>query len=119
LEEKREEKMKNMADKYKAVFLSDSPLKVELINKRISFNPANLIPMDDYGTIFPTLRLVDIWGIHTVDSGVLINSDRNEVILSKPLLINDSVISGNGWNIKLNDPWELVKVSSEYTLKKK
>jgi hypothetical protein len=42
--------------------------------------------MDDYGTIYPTLRLVDIWGILTVDSGVLINSDRSKVILSKPLL---------------------------------
>jgi hypothetical protein len=119
LEEKREEKQKYLTDKYKDVFLSDSVLNIKLINKRISFNPGNLIPMEDYGTIFPTLRLVDIWGILTVDSGVLINSDWSKVILSKPLLINDSVISGNGWKIKLNDQWELVKVSSEYTLKKK
>lgn len=118
-EEKREKEQQYLIEKYKAVFLKDSILNIKLINKRISFNPGNLIPLEDYGTIYPTLRLVDIWGVLTVDSGALINTDRSKIIISKPLFVKDSVILGNGWKIKLNNSWSLVKDSSKYTLKKK
>jgi hypothetical protein len=118
-EEKREKKQQYLIEKYKAKFLKDSILNIKLINKRISFNPGNLIPLEDYGMIYPNLRLVDIWGVLTVDSGALINTDRTKIIISKPLFAKDSIIRGNGWEIKLNDSWRLVKDSSGYTLKKK
>jgi hypothetical protein len=118
-EEKREKKQQYLIEKYKAIFLKDSILNIKLINKRISFNPGNLIPLEDFGTIYPTLRLVDIWGVLTVDSGALINTDRSKIIISKPLFIKDSVILGNGWKINLYNSWKLVKDSSEYTLKEK
>jgi hypothetical protein len=118
-EEKREKNQQNLLEKYRAVFLKDSILNIKLINNRISFNPGNLIPLENYGTIYPTLRLVDTWGILTVDSGALINTDRNKIILSKPLFVKDSIIKGNGWEIKLFPSWKLVLDSSAYTLKKK
>jgi len=118
-EEKREKRQQYLIDKYKAIFLNDSILNIKLINKRISFNPGNLIPLENYGTIYPNLRLVDIWGVLTVDSGALINTDRSEIRISKPLHIKDTVILGNGWKINLNNSWKLVKDSSEYTLKEK
>jgi hypothetical protein len=117
-EEKREKKQHDMIEKYKTIFFNNTILNIKLINKRISFNPGNLIPLEDYGMIYPNLRLVDIWGVLTADSGALINTDRSKIIISKPLSAKDSIIRGNGWQIKLNDSWKLVKDSSGYTLKK-
>jgi hypothetical protein len=118
-EEEREKKQQDIIEKYKAKFFNDTILNIKLINKRISFNPGNLIPLEDFGIIYPNLRLVDIWGVLTADSGALINTDRSKIIISKPLSAKDSIIRGNGWQIKLNDSWKLVKDSSGYTLKQK
>jgi len=46
-------------------------MKIFLENMSISFDPRNLVPLDDVGTVYPNLRITDNWQILSVDSGAL------------------------------------------------
>lgn len=41
------------------------------------------------------------------------------VTVSKPLNITDTLVSGDGWELKLNPNWNIEKIGSKYELKKK
>ena len=107
-------------EKYKKVFLSDSILEINLENMRIGFNPSNIMPLDSLGTVYPNLRITDNWGILKVDScGALVSPNWKSVTVSYPNSITDTLISGKGWKLKLNDKWELEKTGVKYKVSRK
>ena len=62
------------------MFQNDSVLVIHLENRKIGFNPSNLIPLDSLGTVFPFMRITDNWGILDVDScGALMNNEWDKV----------------------------------------
>ena len=66
---------------------------------------------------FKDLRIVDNWGILEVDScGALMSSEWNKVTISYPTHITDSLITGQGWRLKLNKSWRLSKNDIMYNL---
>jgi len=65
------------------------------------------------GTAFTQIELL------TVEKGALLGKNWQEVIVSKPTEITDTIIKGDGWQLKLNKNWELIKIGKNYTLKKK
>ena len=77
----------------------------------MSFNPANLIPLDvDEGTIYPTIRISDNWGILTVTTGgALLSPGHVWAVVSEPVEIKEDEIIGNGWHIELNKNYYLEK----------
>ena len=88
-------------------------------NMSINFNPGNLIPYKNLGTVYPNLRVTDDWGILSVKKGALLDKNWKAVIVSKPTKITDKIIEGDGWQLKLNKSWKLIKIGNNYTLKKK
>ena len=50
--------------------LVDGPvLAIPLQQMNMQFNPGNLVPLDGLGTVYPDIRIVDVWGILTVSKG--------------------------------------------------
>lgn len=119
-ENERENSAIERNNTYKRLFLHDSVLIIDLENRRIGFDPLQLYPFDTLGTIFPIMRVTDNWGVLDVDScGVLMNKEWSKITASHPQKITDSLITGNGWRLKLDALWKLEKAGNGYRVMKK
>ena len=101
----REIKKKQVVNDYKKIFVSGRKLIASFVNMKIQFDPRNLIALDNYGTVYPTLKIVDDWGILEVSKGALITSDWKKVIVSYPMKIEGNSLTGDGWQLTLNNGW--------------
>lgn len=92
-------------DRYRELFFDLPHLEIRLEDMNMSFDPRNLIPLDeDEGTVYPQVEISDNWGILTVvGGGALLRSDWRWVIVSEPLEITGSMVKGDGWVIQLNE----------------
>ena len=87
----------------------------------ISFDPRNLVPLEGYGTVYPTMRVSDNWGILTVNEGALLGNNWDRIVLSEPIMTTSEKSSGKGWTLQINIGYTVEKNNSDgnYTLKKK
>jgi len=63
------------------------------------------VPLDSLGTVYPTIRVVDVWGVLTVSRGALMNSTFSRIYVSAPDRLSASPIQGDGWTLELNAGW--------------
>lgn len=105
--------------RYRDMFLGDSVLTIQSVHMGVGFSPGNLVPLDSLGTVYPNLRITDVWGILEVDScGALISSDWKHVSVAAPRRVADSLAEGRGWKLKPATGWKLLRVNGRYTLGK-
>ncbi len=117
-ETEREEKQKELFSKLEAKFQINPILTIPIVSMNISFSPGDLIPFKDIGTVYKNIRITDKWGSLTAEDA-LVGKMWKKVVVSEPTEITDTIIKGNGWKLELNEDWKLVKISDNYTLKKK
>lgn len=116
-ENKREQKrIKRLNELYKT-YTDSIVFVINFQNMNISFNPNNIVPLENLGTYYPTLKVIDDWGILSVEEGALISTNWDKVIVSKPLKISDTLIEGKSWKLKLNKGWSILRDKENYTLK--
>lgn len=110
---KEEEHQKTLSD-YVVKFTKQSVLTIKLIKMNINFNPNNLFDLGEYGTIYPTAEIKDVWGQLTVSEGGVLM--KNWSIITLPagdgISVNGQVIEGKGWKIILQADWKMVKKDS-------
>ena len=112
-ETKRAVTNNSVLDEYRDKFLDQPHLEIRLEDMKMSFNPKNLVPLDeDEGTVYPTVTINDNWGVLTVkEGGALLRSDWRWVSVSKPLEITEELITGDGWEIELNEGYQIQEMS--------
>jgi hypothetical protein len=115
----RDNDQKKLIAEYEIKFLKNPTLTIQFENMNIGFNPSNIMPLKDLGTVYPNLRVTDNWGILTVENGALLSNNWDKVTISEPTEISDKLIEGDGWKLELNTNWELNKKEENYTLRKK
>lgn len=106
--------------------LVDGPVLILPLGQQMSFSfdPNNLLPLDNLGTIYPTLRIADAWGVLEVDGGALMIRDRERpgvVHVPAPVDINARPVQGEGWTLQLAEGWRLEKATAregDYVLKR-
>lgn len=118
-ETNRDRKQKELLIKFDKLYENNPVMIIPLKNINISFNPGNLIPYRNSGTIYLNLKIIDNFGILTAEKGALINKKWDKVIVSKPEKIKEKTIEGDGWKLELNNNWEIIKMDENYTLKEK
>ncbi len=67
-------------------------------------------PLDNLGTVSPTMRLTDDWGILEVtEGGALLSPGWDQVIVPAPAAVPPAAanVSGPGWTIDLKAGWKL------------
>lgn len=117
-ETRRADKQKEVIALLDKKFQENPILTIPLENMNIGFNPSNLIPYRELGTVYPNLRITDTWGILTVDKGALVDKNWGHVIVSEPIKTDNNIIEGDGWKLELDNNWEVVKIEENYMLKK-
>lgn len=121
-ETKRATVNNELLDNYRNLFFEQPHLEIRIENMEMSFDPKNLIPLDeDEGVVYPTIKISDNWGILTVESGgALLRNDWRWVIVSEPLEITKDKVIGDGWIIELNEGYFIEETSNGvYLLSKK
>lgn len=118
-ETKREERIKQVTAEYKTKFIEQPHLEIRFEKMSISFDPRNIMPIEGYGSVYPTLRISDNWGILTVSDGALLGTNWDKISVSEPTLIDTNRVAGNGWTIDLNKGYFVEKNYSDknYSLK--
>ena len=108
-ETKRYSSNNSLLDEYRNKFLEQPHLEIRLENMNMTFDPKNLIPLDeDEGTVYPSIMINDSWGVLTVEEGgALLRSDWRWIIVSEPLDVIESLVIGDGWKIKLNEGYQI------------
>ncbi len=120
-ETRRDEEKAERIAAFRSLFIVKPHFNIRLDKMSISFDPRNLVPLEGYGTIYPTMRISDNWGILTVTEGALVGSNWDKVTVSEPELITPLKVSGNGWVLELYSGYAVEKDSTDgnYLLMKK
>lgn len=118
-ETEREKKRIEKIAKLKTKFLESRTLELPFQNMNISFDPRNITPLENLGTVYPNLRVTDNWGILTVEDGALLASNWSKVTVSEPTNISDELVKGDGWKLELNPEWKVEKIDNKFKLIKK
>jgi len=106
--------------RYRAALVDGPVLKLPLQRMRIQFNPDEVYPLDQLGTVYPSLRIVDNWGVLTASAGALVAPGFDRVTVSAPLESSLRPLRGEGWTLELNEGWALVpgERRGDYALKR-
>ena len=105
-EHKREQERIETIASLKKQF-SDNALELPFMQMNISFNPGEVIALENMGMVYPNIRVTDKWGILNVTDGALLDKNWGGITVSKVTDVSDSLIVGSGWDLRLNEGWAL------------
>ncbi len=111
-ETKRAEAKRKLISEYKDRFVEQPHLELYFEKMSVSFDPRNMMPLEDKGTVYPTIRVTDNWGVLNAEKGALMSPDWKKISLTLPTDSKGSKITGDGWTLELNEPYTLSKDSS-------
>ncbi|HUL44289.1 MAG TPA: hypothetical protein VLY03_08025 [Bacteroidota bacterium] len=115
----RKQRTDSLRAEYKKEFLEQPHLDIPFEKMNISFNPDNIMPLEDKGTVYPDLRITDNWGVLTATKGALVGLLWEKVTVTAPTKIGNAVVEGNGWRLELQKGYSVKKdgKSKNYFLK--
>lgn len=111
-EAEREEKTKKLIAEYKLKFIQQPHFEIKFEKMNVSFDPRNIVPLEDKGTVYPNIRVTDVWGILTVENGALMSPNWDKISITNPIKTENKKISGDGWTLELADHYTIVKDES-------
>jgi len=106
-EEIREAQIKEVIANYKRLLIEQPHLEIVFEKMSVSFNPSNIVALEDKGTVYPTMRITDKWGVLVVEQGALMSPNWDRVSVSEPIVIEGNKISGKGWTLELKESYSI------------
>lgn len=92
-ETEREAKTKRLVTEYKSKFIGQTHFEIKLEKMNIAFDPGNIIPIENNGSVYINARITDNWGILTVNKGCLMSPGWDKISLSVPLKLKIKPLS--------------------------
>jgi hypothetical protein len=119
-EEKRLADIRENIHKLISTFTEKPVVFLELESPYFDFEPEDIHSLDTLGILYNSMRVSDNWGKLTVDKGgcLVSNNFRYLRITAKGYKADKNRISGEGWQLTLNNDWELVAVDQNYFVRK-
>jgi hypothetical protein len=119
-ETEREDKRRRLVAMHKARLVEGPVLVLPLRKMQMQFNPNNLQPLDSLGTVYPDIRIVDLWGILTVSKGALMGPSFDKIQVPAPADPGGRTVQGDGWTLELEAGWSLTpgERKGDFTLRK-
>ena len=94
--------------RYTAEFIDSPTLTLDLTHMQVQFNPQNLQPLGEMGTVYPTIRITDDWGVLQASEGALLKPDWSALVVTAPQSTTESAVSGQGWTLHLTSGWKII-----------
>jgi hypothetical protein len=122
ISKEEDDRMKSIHEelhKLTSTFTGKEVVYIELVSPYFDFEPEDVQPVDTMGTLYSSIRVSDNWGKLTVEKGGCLISGSNRYIrmTAKDINFEKNRVVGNGWNLILNQGWELSKVDQNYILR--
>jgi hypothetical protein len=118
----REEEIQEYINKQLSTFVEKPVVYIELESPYFDFEPEDIQPLGPEGTLYKQIRISDNWGKLTVDKrgeGCLMSNNFKFLrVPAKGYNINKNHIEGDGWDLILNNGWEILSVDENYFLRK-
>jgi hypothetical protein len=109
-ESARDAELKKKKADYRARLVDGPVLKIPFEQMHFEFDPNAVFTLDDFGNVYPHLRITDNWGVLEVTSGGgLISAQWNSVTV--PAAGNR--LEGEGWKLQLNEDYKLLPGSRQ------
>ncbi len=106
-ENKRETERREQQAKFKQQFVDGVVVRIPLRQMRMSFNPNNITPFEEHGTVYGTITVSDVWGELTAEEGCLVAKDWRMVTVAAGDSPQAGMTSGPGWKLKLKPGWAI------------
>jgi hypothetical protein len=99
-------------------FIDGPVLTLRFRKMNVQFNPNTLQPLGDAGTVYPTIRISDEWGVIEGKNGALMKPDWSALVVSAPAVTTGSTVTGDGWTLTLEPGWSIAPDarSGDFTL---
>ena len=121
-ENQREEEIQEYINKQLSTFVEKPVVYIELESPYFDFEPEDIQPLGPEGTLYKQIRISDNWGKLTVDrrgEGCLISNNFKFLrVPAKGYNVSKNHIEGDGWDLILNNGWEILSVDENYFLRK-
>jgi hypothetical protein len=104
-ETKREEARQVRVAELRKRFV-EGPVLILPESRNNTFVTTGMTPVPDAGTVMPAFRATAEWGTLEADA-VLMAPDRSRLTVPGPVKVDGSLITGEGWTVKLADGWVL------------
>jgi hypothetical protein len=111
-ETQQDQKRKQQIADARKKFL-DSPVLILSLSDdvRYSYDPNNVIGIDASNTVYPTMRMVDAWGVLTVTNGAWLERDATGQLVRArvpaPTNLAARPLQGEGWSLELANGWDV------------
>ena len=103
-EQTRADRKQAVVAEYRRRLVDGPTLRIGLRRMKVQFDPRNQQPLGAEGTVYPTLQVIDEWGVLKVTDGALLASDWTSVTVAAP---SDGSPSGEGWTLELAPGWKI------------
>jgi hypothetical protein len=119
-EEARDNQIREQIKKETNIFTDRPVVSIDLLSPYFDYEPMDVVPVDEQGTIFKKLNVSDNWGKLMVEEGgcLVSNNFRNLKIPAGNLKTDRTHIYGDGWSLTLNSDWELVHMGEDYVVRR-
>lgn len=107
-EVQRDEARRTRLAAFKAQLIDGPVLRLPLGQSNYQFNPQTLVPLDGFGTIYPTMRLTDEWGSLEVEHGGALVQGAAKLATVSAVGADPSGTFGDGWRLTLNAGWAVL-----------
>lgn len=105
----RDARRREAAQRNRARFVEGPVLVLGFRRMNIQFDPRSVVPLENAGSVYPTLRVTDEWGVLDVTDGALLKPDWSAVVVPAPAGGSKGPrIEGAGFALTLNPGWQLV-----------
>lgn len=104
-EVQRDEERRARLAAYKAHLVDGPVLTLPLAHSNYQFNPQTLVPLEGFGTVYPTMRLTDDWGALEVERDGGLVHDKPSIATVSAAGADTAGTAGDGWRLKLNPGW--------------
>jgi hypothetical protein len=114
----REKEWQERVSRFEAQLVDGTVLVLPFSQVSLQLEPASLVPLGEAGTVYPTLRVVDRWGILSARTAALVAADWSavRVAVTDPEGLaslgeatdRSRKLAASGWTLELSPGWKVV-----------
>ena len=100
-EVERDQARRRRLAEFRKLLIEGPVLEIPLRSMSFDFNPDEPVPIEGFGTVYPTITVRDDWGRIEVAKGALLAENYSKLMVS-------ATARGTGWKLDLKPGWKIV-----------
>jgi hypothetical protein len=107
VENKRSEQISEARSKIIEKFKGSNHVEIPRLNFSYTFDPMNMMVFESIGELHQNATVTDNWGKLESSKGLILDKENMRIFLTPATKIKGNMITGDGWELTLNDGWRI------------